>query len=308
MKNAIIVILGALVAALLLFGCSQSNTQTASDEPSTDGPESTEPVSDEGDQASESASSTSADASNDTTQMFEVSEDTAKSRGGFYLKRGDTFYTLQSSIPERLKGVDYTAGRIEEGTGGKTVFYEHQLDIVDGAYSSVITYGDFDPIVVEPGDMIVAFDPDRIPDLQLQSMQFYGYSIGYVEPSSYYGYTNGWIWDSDMNFTSMDAHNVSSSDVSVQDASGSEVPDYRNLGYGDQCKVSWAAGTAQQEVTSTANCRYYKYTLGHEAIYKDDSEYTISGEATTDGYAVYDISAVEPGIYKVYGGGIVVIG
>ena len=246
----------------------------------------------------------------DPLSIMEVESKTvAAEYGGFYLKRGDRFITLEASLKEPMEevlGKGYWNTYAYWGSPD-LILYDEVTSTCPGTIPSkddlIMSYGDISVLALEPSDAVVAFSDKEIPTLKLTRIQFAGYSIG-MSGNDYPGgsWTDGWIWSSSSPSEKTLITPDAKEEMQIVDSSGQPVEDRYNLEFGKEYTISWYQGTEYTEIQAIADCSYYKPLKEEFTIYR--FEESIEGVATKEGYATYDLSNLEPGLYYSSRGGI----
>ncbi len=145
-----------------------------------------------------------------------------------------------------------------------------------------VSMGDIPVPVIEPGDEL------RMYSSSTSSVVFF--------PAAFEGYTlrlyNGKTLVTDcFNGTTLESNAV------IEDSTGNQIAtlydSINNLDYGKEYIVSWSKGTSLNTIETVADSRAYTANSGH---------ITLEGKPTKEGYAIIDLSALEPGIYETEGG------
>lgn len=224
--------------------------------------------------------------------MLEITENDVKAlMRTFCLKRGGKLYSLGrlSTLPGAAKGV----GRLLY-----TLFGEN-----DEGYL-LLSNGEVPIPVLERNDKVVGFSSTTVPTLRLYRADCLGYTIGMST-------VDGYVTLRDMTTDKVTQVRPDySKGIKVKDSHGRSVNDTNDLTYGESYTVYWYEGTKYNEVILTADCRIYSihgYKSSFTAIEYHDPAYTIEGTLTQNGYATYDMSGVEPGIYMTNDAGLICI-
>lgn len=219
-----------------------------------------------------------------------VTESFAKSYGGIYLVRNGNLYALTENIP-RETSVLYNVGWRRNQTYG--ILYKLVEDeTIEG--TNYVTMGDVPLVTLQEGDEIRGY---QYPGLALESANDSGYSLRMVEGA--YESTRLLIFE---DLDSVDPIILSESllkNLEIKDEDGNSVAleDIHNLEYQKHYFVSWYEnGTEYREVEMIANCHYYTCRRKGQM---EPYEYDIDGELTKNGYAIIDLSGVEPGLYRI---------
>ena len=298
----------AIVGSFGLFGCqSNTNAQPAN---TTTGQQPTTAQTSTTAKTADTNSAASASSTDEFSIMEVKSKDAASALGGFYLKRGDRLIALGSSLKEPVKTdphKGYLNTYLYKGSPDTVLYtavepyYPDRYSRIDDIYMS---YGDIPVPTIEADDLIVAFSDVKVPKLEMQRVKFRGISIGMDGDHNVNGHemNDGWIWSSsnpkEKTLMSYDAQEQ----LQIKDSSGQLATDYYDLVLGEKYTASWGQGTKIVEVESVADCRYYVPENPSQTIY--DTDITIEGTVTSDGYAVYDVSGLAPGIYHLFNGGL----
>ena len=249
----------------------------------------------------------------DELSILEVeSKEAAAEQGGFYLKRGDRYFTLDGELKDPklvTPGKGYWNTYAYWGSPDRLLYTRGAPTYPDrypAADDMVISYGDIPALTLENGDEIVAFSSRTVPAMRLLRLKFVGYSMG-MSGSGFEsgGGTAGWLWSSDQPEEMTPIDFSVQEQLMVEDYNGNEVTDFYNLNFGERYFALWQQGTSFVEFEGIADCSYYKALNDNLQIY--DIEQEIDGEVTTEGYATYDVSGLEPGIYYVERGGVLEI-
>lgn len=150
--------------------------------------------------------------------------------------------------------------------------------------------GDVSLLELTAADEIRGYD---LTDLYLYKAELYGYSLSILEVG------NGRI----SLISSVDGSGKTSIDLDdknahfqVVDQAGNVQTDYHNLAYNEGYTVSWYEGTTYREWHMEANNPCYYICEGKKTI-PINADYHLEGNLTQDGYAKFDLSGVEAGIY-----------
>lgn len=231
----------------------------------------------------------------DPLAVLRISEEYAREEEIVCLKRGDNFYSLGYET-DRFPNYNYLSGAVsKEKVDLYGTFSLEERRITESC-------GELPIPILESDDEVVYYSLSNVSEIGLRSVKSIGFSICMnpqydrkgIRVLDYYGKDVESPIKDIIQFDSYD-----SSAIQIEDSDGNVVDDIMNLTYGEDYTVYWYEGTVYKELIMPAVCSCYEVT--------DDLEYYIPGELTKEGYATYDLSTVEPGIYLVDGGGLIQI-
>ncbi len=216
----------------------------------------------------------------DPYAMLEVSLDWAKQRSQAYVKKanGKIYATRYVPLDKRSQ---YKIGI----NGGQDILLQNVVK-QDG-YALL---GDFPILTIEDGDQLITTGVDSLRLWRIDASRI-GYTILVVESS--YGRS---ILDVDRGVVAETLH-TTVKQFEIRDESGNLISlnDRYALKQGTKCTVSWFEGTNYQERQLTANYRCVTQDL------RISDTINLQGTLDKNGYAVYDLSGLEPGDYDVEG-------
>ena len=210
----------------------------------------------------------------------------------FFLLRDNQNYSLNTIDADKAVGVlpVIVYGSKDYGHGG-CIIYGDMMEtgaLPEVARDGFFSYGNIPVPVIEEGDKVVSYSSRGVPELMLKKLDFYGYAIRLKTFSKGYIIIDDAIGSVTLPFDGTE----------VVDSSGETVDDIYDLNEGEQYIVSWYEGTQYKEASLPADSRFYVPERGRMG----DPEYEIEGTLTKDGYAEYDLSAVESGTYMIISG------
>lgn len=244
---------------------------------------------------------------------FLDSESWVQVKKGAYIYRDDKYYSLnlQASLKDRP---DYNVGQIFDNSYvfDKKNYVEYQAlydsvlgpSYVDSSTDLYRTYcyplGDFEPMTYNKDtDEIRSYGASQMSLIKLDDVR-YGYLIHGPEKSPQIETTEGFFGPKN-----------NSKEFKCIFDDGTLVERNYGLNKGTEITASWYDGTDYKEYKVVADRVMY--------IENETKTYELEGELHTEGYATYDFSNVEPGIYRVMligqtfsfdilnGGGIIII-
>lgn len=215
----------------------------------------------------------------DPLAMLEVKEAFAKNAGGVYLRRNGKLYTLYKYVSEETSEKYNVGWRKSVGWTNCELY----LYCEDSAETQ-LTFGDFDPPALMEGDEIISFGNTGF---RMRKYNFVGYSL----PICNFPNKFAWIFESFFGMPT-ELSQYTAKTLEVCDKNGTVQEDYHNLEYGETYTVSWYQGTDYHELKMDATCRCYQ--PNKQADYQ-----SFDGTITKNGYATYDLSGVEPGLYRI---------
>ena len=158
------------------------------------------------------------------------------------------------------------------------------------------SYEEVPELTLSNSDKVVAFSDDEIPTLSLYKVDFYGHGVCA-------SYDNGKLLAYFAGSSDYVIEEGVSDFVVREDETGEVVDDYYNLTPGVVHVLSWHKGTNYEERFGGGNSLVYSFEPGFDASSPvREPNYRIEGTITNLGYAEYDMSNVEPGIYSLSGG------
>ena len=237
-------------------------------------------------------------------------EDFAKTYKGFYVYRDDQLYSLNSVVSmknrEEYQFSDETYllefhWKKEDEVHGQKIF-----DAVNGVMNddktSVLyanTIGDFDLLKIEPTDEIRSYGVSNIELIKMESLgygfrrEMDGYSGMGIDKSDLCA---GWIVTTEgkksipSGYYKELKYQIGDEDIYVN----------YNLEKDTEVTVSWYEQTDYYEYTCIADSKYY-YCPSKKLVEifgdPDSGPIKKEGTLTKDGYATYDFSDLEPGVY-----------
>lgn len=226
----------------------------------------------------------------DETDLAILEEDpSAVDFKGFYLLKNDKYYPLDGEVNN-----DQEVG-LQTANAGKllysnAVFYDKSNTWVFHSYEEV------PELTLSNSDKVIAFSDDEIPTLSLYKVDFYGHGICASYDNgrllAYFAGSNDYVMKEGV-----------SDFVVREDETGEVVDDYYNLTPGVAYVLSWHKGTNYEEQFGGGYSLVYSFEPGFDASSPvREPDYRIEGTITNLGYAEYDMSNVEPGIYSLSGG------
>ena len=229
--------------------------------------------------------------SDDPYDVYYVPTETAVELGGIFVERDGRKYSVVSEVPPRVIG-EYGAGYTNENDGSIAFLYAEDgsqvLDIPTEVPISILSVGDFPILTVSKSEPLVGYDQTEI---YLQKTDFVGYTIAAVQYTgglSVIPITDGVKPSSGSKFVYQPR-----TQIQVVDAADNPVADFRKLTYDETYKLEWFIGTEYNVAEMKANSRAYRtFNPGTEG-------FQIDGMLSKEGYATFDISGVESGIYVI---------
>lgn len=208
---------------------------------------------------------------------------------GVFLLRDDKYYSLNGTINNGYDiGVEFTNGN------GKRNLYSNIMQRDDGS-CVFMAYGGSGGIpepVYTSSDKVVSFSSTNVPEIKLFKIEFYGYGVGLLQDKG------PMIYDHVQGLTSIEG----ATDIEVANfETGEVVEDFYDLEYDECYTISWYEGTRKENSESYANNSIYRFSNpDFDFIFSGDKyDYLLEGSLTDYGYAEYDLSGVEPGLYKI---------
>ena len=197
---------------------------------------------------------------------------------GFYMLRDGVTYSLNGVTSIKDKD-EYNPGEIKESYGYQALYDASQ----DSSWYYYWTLGEFDIPVIHDSDEVRSYGISEVSLFKVEDLN-YGYIMdmsgnGLGIPPKYVVTTEGRIG---VNQESKEFKCV---------CGDTELETNYNLEKGDEVTISWFLGTDYYEYKAIADSRFYKI----KSIVNED--YKIEGELCKEGYAKYDFSEVEPGLY-----------
>ena len=206
----------------------------------------------------------------------------------FCLKRADRLYSLGRNA-SRMNIYHYYSDP------------EWKLDYPNHLISNS-TLNDIEiPLYRTGEDQVIAYPVKGDPDtLVLYKVSFTGYSISMFLTTAKGG--NHPYWKILGSGGTDDSYELDSNyfKVTVNDSKGGEVTDIHNLEKDSVYTVSWYEDVRYFETRLKACCTHYDVDGSYEAV-------EIEGPMTGEGYAVYDLSGLEEGIYMTNDYGLIEI-
>ena len=211
---------------------------------------------------------------------------------GFYLVRDGVFYSLNevASIKERP---EYNVGRYAEANEFQTLF------TITGGYMGK-----------DHGEYLNTWDDYELLKYNKDTDEIRSYAVSTVELIKFESLGYGFRRDMTAESMDLDSGLISTTDGQkrISDKSkqltyvlnGEEIEHNYNLEKGTEVTASWYEGTTYYEYTCVADTRYYyswekdsKNVMGHPEI----GPIKLEGTLCKEGYATYDLSSIEPGMY-----------
>lgn len=195
---------------------------------------------------------------------------------GFYLVRDGAFYSLNDITSFKDKD-EYNQGE-KKGYAKYETIYENSGDYV-------YTLGDFELPVISDTDEIRSYGLSNVFLMKVEDV-----SYAYVRQMDAEGYTIAGFIDTTEGRVRVPSYCKEYKTV----VGDEEIETNYNLPKGTEVTISWYEGTDYKEYTAVADTRFYRYK------YADRIEF--EGELCKEGYATYDFSDVEPGLYWIRSG------
>ncbi len=176
--------------------------------------------------------------------------------------------------------------------------YDGGFDGTQNIKNGVLHITDMPPITYEPGDSIRFYSDyavwDKVVLYRVEAVNGALPIWGYDE---YYKYEKTDDEDGIFGYKRSDfkMNPQYISEFTIIDEDGNEFHDFSdiyNLTYGETYKLSWFEGTNFTETEMTAEWRVY-----HRASLTSTQDYEIEKILNKEGYAEYDFSILEPGLY-----------
>lgn len=208
---------------------------------------------------------------------------------GFYLFKNGKFYSLRATVKNDAPVGVQTANDAGRLLYSNAVYYDKSNTWV------FYSYGEIPELTLSDEAKVIAFSDTNIPTLSLYKVDFYGYGVGAS------------LYSGNLSIYSVEASDViqaeNISDFMVrEEESNNTVEDYYDLDPETVYVASWHVGTNYGEVYGKANNSVYTYMSGFDASSAArECDYRIEGKLTNSGYAEYDLSGVEPGLYSLSG-------
>lgn len=222
----------------------------------------------------------------DLLGALRVKENYFENRNSFALKKGGDYYVLDSQM--------YKFDVAKYPNIGSRVEYDGSRQLTANISNTrKLVIGPVPVLTIEKGkDKICYFSASTPASLGLHKATFYGYGTCIRmqdcleiynpgdEGEEFYYYYDG-------------AH-----DYAVLDDKGNSVSDVYNLEQGQEYTVCWYVGTQYNERKLKAESSIYDVDI-------QAPTYKIEPEFTKEGYATFNLSEVEPGLYFLTNGGLV---
>ncbi len=219
----------------------------------------------------------------DPLEMLLTEEANAEEIGGLFLGRNEKLYTLAGAF-RKTPDIEYPLG----AECDNPIYHEKwQMFCISCGSGKYITVGGVPAVDLQPEDSIRAYSKDFVPVLEYEKIERLTYSLP-IDDS--YGTWNIRKYDTGEVIT---IREDAISDFKIVDVAGNEYPDMHDLEKDVKYTVSWFEGTTYYEEELVANCRY--------AVVEKKRHYdTIEGSLNKDGYAEFNLSALEKGFYIVH--------
>lgn len=187
---------------------------------------------------------------------------TDENKDGIFLKRGDKYYFTVAEI-KRQAGVKYDVGVLDGGSVYWADFIDCNADSQEWFYDSV-------PIVeLQPSDEFIVFSGSEVPQLRIMPVN----SINYTVMS----------WGED--FSALNHFEMKNSDGDIISSE-----EWHSLKDGEVYTVSWYEGTQYHEEQRIANKKF--------VVMPSSGSIKVEAELTKEGYGVYRLPTLEPGLYR----------
>ena len=229
--------------------------------------------------------------SDDELECLEVIEEHAAKIGGLFLRRNGRLYTLNEG-PMGIANL-YDIGIMREDTtppysGVLTKLYV-QFSYANQSWLSI---GDVPLVSIAGNDELISYIDTKI---DIYKVDNYGYGIPLVVRDS--DDSELFIHHTDMPSIKIDLDHVKQFEIRDSDGEVVDLKDCYNMVYGQNYTISWFDGTTYNEYDLVADCHYYHHN------WEEETPVTLEGVLQKDGYALYDLSSLEPGLYMVRGKG-----
>lgn len=268
-----------LSMSFLLFGCGPNNQ----DANATGAPEDT--IDEFIDESTDVAEGTEApEFIDDPLDALLVTEDIAREYGGFYIYRNGNLYSLNNFMSLE-KSEQYDIGWRWNETILAASYRPKNSESAD-----VISMRDIPLPTIEEGDEIRGYQNAK---LGIDVATFEGYSLNIFDG-----------FDQAAFFHDLEEEPIIISHydtIQIEDKDGNIIPtdDMHNLNGYETYKVSWYENQTEYQEYYDVACSKCYTSRDRNYSAKGDYDYTIEGELTQSGYAVFDLSEVEPGIYMI---------
>ena len=232
-------------------------------------------------------------ASSDPFGMYLVPEGWAQY--GLFMEKDGKLYSMDSTVPVSVideYGVGVRAGK-EVKEANLYLMDSGKVGILPtNTPKAYVSAGDVPLLKVSKSDKVIAYGIQRI---ELTETSFAGYTIDAHERA--FGSLEFMpTIDHTLIPTDGEIANQSKHDFGIFDANENQVEDFRNLTYGEEYTFTWYSGTECHQIVKVADCHCYPIDESVSA-----KTYTIKGSLTKNGYAEFDLSEVDPGIYTCGG-------
>ncbi len=210
---------------------------------------------------------------------YYLTEKEARKKGGFYYVSNGNYLPLDYQAANKM---------FLQRTFSFAIFEEYPI-----------------PTISRNGK-IVYFSDRNTDYLRVEPVNESGYTVG-LSPDSewfddlYRDWGDEYLETGEYKRQSQYQYKVAESSFGAgQELSKSVYNDYNYLplNKGDKVRFGWYTGTQYNEKILTANIRYYTYGKYSKGAFWHGND-PIKGTLTKDGYATYDISSYEPGLYKL---------
>lgn len=244
-------------------------------------------------------------------------EEFVKAFKGFYIYRNDQFYSLnrvvsykdieEYNIGEKLNnGLDFHWVGESEYYGQTITECSLGLMNINNEEERVYyfnTIGDYDIIKLEPDDEIRSYGVSNVEITKLESLE-YGFrremgnraGLGVYSTDEWdKGLASGWLQTTERK------KHIPQRYKELKYQIGDEEINYNyNLEKDTEVTVSWYEKTDYYEYTAVADSKFfYATSYDFNGVLGDSNSGPIKKEGTLckDGYATYDFSDLEPGVY-----------
>lgn len=222
---------------------------------------------------------------NDEYGMFVVPEN--KIEEGFFVERNGKLYSISSYVGTDVIDKYGVGFEVVSGTGIATLFRRdyNEMKLPTENKFCFITAGDIPIMQVKKSEEIRSYGSNTT--LSIMPSEFIGYTIDVISHVTE-------IPSIDHNLSQKSAGIATDRKEQVGVYAGEEqVADVRNLNYGQEYVFSWFHNTQYHEYKMKAVCKAFK---GYSP-YDTDGLIKLEGELDKNGYARFNLSELDPGLY-----------